>query len=116
MMKLLPSFVIAGGISYRFYAKLGVDWISLWPFIDKLDLGLRFIPLTFVLTLSIVNAINITDGLDGLAGGLLVVVLTVLGGVTFLHGWNLATTIVGISIATLSAFLWYNAFPAKVFM
>jgi UDP-GlcNAc:undecaprenyl-phosphate GlcNAc-1-phosphate transferase len=74
------------------------------------------IPLTFFFTISLVNAINITDGLDGLAGGLLLMILAVLFGTTFLYEWYLATTVIGIVMATLVAFLRYNIYPAKVFM
>jgi len=61
-------FLFAGFISRWFYTKLGVDYINLWPIAGKIDIGIFFPILTFFMTISIVNAINITDGLDGLAG------------------------------------------------
>lgn len=72
--------------------------------------------LTFIATIAVVNAINITDGLDGLAGGLMAMILSSLALVTFLNGTYIATTVVAILIAVLIAFLFFNINPAKVFM
>jgi len=72
--------------------------------------------LIFFSTIAIVNAINFTDGLDGLAGGMNGVVLLVLAVATFLNQTYLTTTVLGICIAVLVAFLFYNINPAKVFM
>ena len=72
--------------------------------------------MTFIATIAIVNAINITDGLDGLAGGTMTIILASLAIVTFLNGTFIATTVVGILVAVLVAFLFFNINPAKVFM
>lgn len=68
-------FGFAAFVSYRFYVRLGIDYINLWPLAGEVHLGLLAPCITFFLTLSIVNAINITDGLDGLAGGLMIIIL-----------------------------------------
>jgi len=114
--KLVWMFLFAGFISRWFYAKLGVDYINLWPIAGKIDIGIFFPILTFFVTISIVNAINITDGLDGLAGWLMSIILFVLTIVLFVNGTYLATTIIGITIATLIAFMFFNINPAKIFM
>ena len=113
--KLLGMFVIAAFISWWFYAKLGVDYITLsWG--GTLQLWWLAPVLMFFLTVSIVNAINITDGLDGLAGWLLCIVLAVLAVATFMSQLYIATTVIGIVIAVLLAFMWFNINPAKIFM
>lgn len=114
--KLIGMFLFAGFISRWFYAKLGVDYVNLWPIAGKIDLWIFFPILTFFVTISIVNAINITDGLDGLAGWLMSIILFVLAVVTFFNGTYLATTIIGITIASLIAFMFFNINPAKIFM
>ncbi len=114
--KLVGMFLFAGFISRWFYVKLGVDYINLWPIAGKIDLGIFFPILTFFVTISIVNAINITDGLDWLAGWLMSIILFVLAIVTFFNGTYLATTIIGITIASLIAFMFFNINPAKIFM
>jgi phospho-N-acetylmuramoyl-pentapeptide-transferase len=72
--------------------------------------------LTFIATIAIVNALNITDGLDGLAGGMSSVVIVVLAVATFLNQTYIATTVLGVCVAILIAFMFYNMYPAKVFM
>ncbi len=114
--KLIWMFLFAGFISRWFYVKLGVDYINFWPIAGKIELWIFFPILTFFITISIVNAINITDGLDGLAGGLMSIVLFVLAIVTFFNGTYLATTVIGITIASLIAFMFFNINPAKIFM
>ena len=114
--KLIGMIIFSAWISYRFYVKLGVDYINLRPFAGKIEVWIFFPILTFIATIAIVNAINITDGLDGLAGGLMATILTSLALVTFLNWTYIATTVVGILIAVLIAFLFFNINPARVFM
>jgi phospho-N-acetylmuramoyl-pentapeptide-transferase len=64
----------------------------------------------------IVNAINISDGLDGLASGMSSIVLVVLAVATFLNHTYIATTVLGVAVAILIAFMFYNINPAKLFM
>jgi len=77
-------FVISLAISLFFYLKLGMDRVHLSPVLlsrrqtplaDVVTIGRLFVPLTFFITIGLTNAINITDGLDGLVGGLMLMVL-----------------------------------------
>ncbi|RAL55176.1 hypothetical protein BSK20_05230 [SR1 bacterium human oral taxon HOT-345] len=114
--KLIGMVIFSAWISYWFYVKLGIDYINLWPIAGKIEVGILFPILTFIATITIVNAINITDGLDGLAGGTMAIILVSLAIVTFLNGTYIATTVVCILVAVLVAFLFFNINPAKVFM
>lgn len=116
-VKLLGMIALAAWISYWFYAKLWIDYVQLWPFFDgRISIWLLYPIITFVLTIAIVNAINITDGLDGLAGWMMVILLGVMSVITFIYWRYLATTLLGIITGTLLAFLLFNVNPAKVFM
>jgi len=115
-MKLVWMFLFSWFISRWFYTKLGIDYINIWPFGGELQLGIFYPILTFFFTISITNAINIADGLDGLVAWLMLLVLAILGIMTFVSSWYLATTIIVIMIWCLLAFLWYNINPAKIFM
>ena len=64
--KTIGMVVFAAFISYWFYRTLGVDFITLWPG-KVLSLGWLFLPFSFLFVLFTTHAINITDGLDGLA-------------------------------------------------
>ncbi len=55
-------------MSRWFYSRLGIDYINLRPIAGKISIGILAPVLTFFTAISVVNAINITDGLDGLAG------------------------------------------------
>lgn len=86
------------------------------PFYGKADIGWFAIPLAVLVMVGSSNAVNLTDGLDGLAGGIMIVVLA-----TFLL-FALPTSAVGMwpfivaLIAACVGFLWFNCYPAKVFM
>ena len=70
----------------------------------------------FLLMAGLSNAVNLTDGLDGLAGGCTLVVMLIMGMVAFSYGErNLAIFAAAISGA-LVGFLWYNCYPASIFM
>ncbi len=114
--KLIGMIIFSAFISRWFYVKLWVDYINFWPFAGKISLGIFFPICTFFCTISIVNAINITDGLDGLAWGLLSIILFVLTIVLFFNQTYIAATVIGIVIAVLIAFMFYNINPAKIFM
>ncbi len=109
-------FLFAGFISRWFYGRLDIDYINLRPLAGKVNIGILAPIFTFFVTISIVNAINITDGLDGLAGGLMIIILIALAIVTFFYKTYIATTVIAILVAVLIAFLRYNINPAKIFM
>ena len=79
------------------------------------DIGLRIIPLTVVVQLSVVNSVNLTDGIDGLAS-----TVTLIVSLFFVVCAVQMNSVIGIFIAAVSggclAFLFFNAHPAKVFM
>ncbi len=116
-LKLMGMIALAAWISYWFYAKLHIDYFQLRPiFTQPISVGILYPLITFVLTIAIVNAINITDGLDGLAWGMMVIILMTMAVITFTYKWYLATALLGIITWVLLAFLMFNISPAKVFM
>ena len=74
------------------------------------------VALTFVFIAGITNAINLSDGLDGLAGGLSIFIFTALAIISFLDGRMELLIACFAVIGALLAFLRYNSFPANVFM
>ncbi len=88
------------------------------PFIGSVDIGLWFIPLATLVIVSTANAVNLTDGLDSLAGWSLTLAFAAYGVMTFLSEPRL-TNLMAFSftlVGACAAFLWYNAHPAQVFM
>lgn len=112
-MLWLTIFGLAGG--WWFHAKLGYDFIHV-PGLGDLQLGFWYIPLFAIIIVASANAVNFTDGLDGLAGGLLVISFTALGIISYLHGLVILTAFCGVIVGTTLAFLWFNIPPALFYM
>ena len=87
------------------------------PFTNfKLDLGIIYIPFIVIYYAAVTNAVNLTDGIDGLATSVTVIVLTFFAIIGFKTG-NSEVAIFAIALAgALLGFLKFNAFPAKIFM
>ena len=111
---LLYSLVgLAGG--YWFYEKLGVHSIFI-PGIHEWNIGIGIIILFWFVVVATANAVNITDGLDGLAGGLLVssfLAYTIIAGV---EGKYLIAAFCLTVVGALLSYTWFNIYPARFFM
>lgn len=115
-VKFAAMFLFSAFITYWFVWRLGIDYISFWPLGWEVPMGRIGPVVMFIFTVGLVNAINITDWLDGLVWGMMIIVLAVLWVLTFVNGWYLATSLIGIVAGALLAFLWFNINPAKIFM
>lgn len=118
-IKLKPKFLwltlfgLLGGL--WFYFKLGFDVIHI-PGIGNVTINAWYVLLfTFVIVAS-ANAVNITDGLDGLAGGLVIIAFSALGVIAYLQGLVILTAFCGLVVGTTLAFLWFNIPPALFYM
>lgn len=103
---------LAGG--WWFYAKLGVDSISLGSY--EWHIGILVILLFWFIVIATANAVNITDGLDGLAGGLLA---TSFGTYAIIAGIQGRYALAGFCLTIVGALLsytWFNIYPARFFM
>lgn len=110
---LIGLIGVVGG--WFFYSKLGYTSVYV-PFFDQVELGWWLIPIFAFVVVATGNAVNISDGLDGLAGGLSVSAFAAFGSIAFLQGnFGLAGfcfTIVG----ALLSYVWFNIYPARFFM
>jgi phospho-N-acetylmuramoyl-pentapeptide-transferase len=98
-----------------FYYKLGYTTIHL-PYFNNIKLGWGIIPMFTLVVVSAGNAVNISDGMDGLAGGLLLSAYTAYALIAALQGnFKIATFCMTVSGALLS-YLWFNIPPARFFM
>ncbi len=88
------------------------------PFVGTYDIDLWFIPLAVLVIIATSNAVNLTDGLDSLAGWNLTLAFGAFGIMTFLSEPRLTNLMVFsfTLVGACAAFLWYNAHPAQVFM
>ncbi len=113
--KLILYALVAAIGAWWFYFKLGFDYIYV-PFSGNLHLGWFFIPFFILAVVGISSSVNLTDGLDGLAGGVLMIAFFALGLIAFLQGKHDLTAFIGVVCGGLLAFLWFNVYPARFFM
>lgn len=110
---LILAIAIAGAL--YFYFKLDYSMIHV-PAVGDFNIGILYIPLFVLVIISTANAVNISDGLDGLSGGLLATSFGAFAVIALVQG-NIG--IAGFCMATVGAVLaytWFNIFPARFFM
>lgn len=114
-IKFLMITAVALILAWFFYAKLGYTGIHL-PIVGELWLGWLIIPLFAFVVVATGNAVNISDGLDGLAGGLSAIAFGAFGIIAALQGSfgiaGFCFTVVG----SLLSYIWFNIHPARFFM
>jgi len=120
-LKFLFQFLIAGLGAWWFYYKLEFSEISIpanqiFGLPQTLDIGWLLIPLFVLVVVFITNAVNITDGLDGLAGGVLAASFGAIAIIAWMQGQFGIAIFCGTIIGALLAFLWFNIFPARFIM
>lgn len=114
-VKFLMITAVAALGAWFFYSKLGYTDVMV-PFVGLVDLGWLIVPLFILAVVSTGNAVNISDGLDGLAGGLLANAYGVFAVIALLQGnFGIAGFCFTVMGALLS-YIWFNIHPARFFM
>jgi phospho-N-acetylmuramoyl-pentapeptide-transferase len=114
-LKFMMITIIGLGLGWFFYAKLGIDAVHI-PFIGSIALGWFIVPLFAFAVVAAGNAVNISDGLDGLAGGLAVLAYGAFGTIALLQGTPLIAGFCFTVAGALLSYLWFNIYPARFFM
>lgn len=113
--KFALQWIIAFSIASMLYGLLGIQFLHV-PFLGIINMGMLYIPFAAFTIVSFTNAVNITDGLDGLAAGVLMICL--------FGFWILSASILDMPlsiflslwIGSLIAFLYFNIHPARIWM
>lgn len=114
--KFLWQFVIAVPTALVFYFLLDIHSVALPRVPQKIDMGLWYIPVATLLIVGFSNAVNLTDGLDGLAGSTAAVAFVAYGVIANLQGQTWLSAFCFTVTGAIMAFLWFNAYPAQMFM
>ncbi len=131
--KLTAQVLCATLVSLLMFKWVGLDTKLYFPFFKELavDLGWLYIPFAVFIVVGTANAVNLTDGLDGLAIGPVMTTATALGVIAYVVGHSRIAEYLGVPnvpyageitvfcFAIVGAglgFLWFNAYPAQVFM
>jgi phospho-N-acetylmuramoyl-pentapeptide-transferase len=101
--------------SVWFFYKLDWDLLRI-PFIGNFEIGLWYIPIFIFIIVATGFSVNESDGLDGLAGGLLLAAFASFGTMAFISGKHELATFCAVIVGALLAFLWFNINPARFFM
>lgn len=113
--RLLIYGLIAALGAWWFYDKL--SWTTLHiPFHGNVDVGLWYIPIFIFVIVATSFSVNEADGLDGLAGGMLLSAFTAYGVIAVVQGKYDLAGFIAVLIGALAAFLWFNIPPARFFM
>lgn len=116
--KILLQVILAFAVSYYQYKVVGDGSQFIVPFVQaEINIGIAYIPFMMIVVLGTVNAVNLTDGLDGLASGITAIVALFFTVFAFIVVQNVEIS--QFAAATLGAcigFMWFNVNPAKVFM
>lgn len=113
--RLLIYAIIAAVGAWWFYSKLGWDYLHV-PFAGNIEVGLWYVPIFIFIIVATSHSVNLTDGLDGLAGGTLLAAFASFGAIAFMQGKYDLSTFCGVIVGSLLAFLWFNINPARFFM
>lgn len=114
-LKFIMIIGLATVLGWFFFVKLGYNSVHI-PYVGDLLLGWLIVPLFVLAVVSTSNAVNISDGLDGLAGGLLAISFGTFGVIAILQGQVLLSGFCFTVLGALLSYLWFNIYPARFFM
>jgi phospho-N-acetylmuramoyl-pentapeptide-transferase len=111
-LTLLLALAAAAGI----YFFLDLHSVAVPGIPYEINMGWIYIPIAAFIIVGSSNAVNLTDGLDGLAGSTSAVAFAAYGVIAYLQGQYPLMSFCFTMVGALFAFLWYNSHPAQLFM
>jgi phospho-N-acetylmuramoyl-pentapeptide-transferase len=114
--KFLGQVILAFLTALMIYYGLGLRVVAIPTIPKMIDLGIWYIPIAMFIIVGTSNAVNLTDGLDGLAGSIAAIAFAAYGVIAYLQGQIYLTRFCFTVVGALLAFLWYNSHPAELFM
>jgi len=115
--KLLLQFVAGSITAWWVYTKLGVAWHNIYlPFGNDIALGWFIIPVIIFIVMFTANAVNIADGMDGLAGGMMISTFSALTLMSWINGFGEIAVLNATTVGALVAYTYFNIKPARFMM
>jgi phospho-N-acetylmuramoyl-pentapeptide-transferase len=114
--KLLWQFIFSLITALFLHYALDLRSIAIPGVAEKIDIGWLYVLVAMFIIVGTSNAVNLTDGLDGLAGSIAGVAFSAYGVIAFLQGQVWLVAFAFTVVGGVLAFLWYNAHPAELFM
>ncbi|MCL6509413.1 MAG: phospho-N-acetylmuramoyl-pentapeptide-transferase [Anaerolineae bacterium] len=118
VMNVVPSFTVAAtGITFIPDRPLfGISKMALPGLPEPIDLGVFWIPIAIFIIHGSANAVNFTDGLDGLAALISGVAFVAYGVIAYMQGQVFLTMLCMVLVGAMLGFLWFNVHPAQMMM
>jgi phospho-N-acetylmuramoyl-pentapeptide-transferase len=116
------KFLLLGGLallaSFALWnpALLGIDYVFVPGVTQRVQIGWLIVPLAWLVIVASAHAVNLTDGLDGLAGHTAAVAFAAYGTIAYVQNQLYLVTFCLTVAGALLAFLWFNAYPAQIIM
>ena len=114
-IKMIFLFLLSFCIATILYYQLDVQSINV-PIVGQVSLGYYYVPIAIIVVLLTTVSMAITDGLDGLLAGNAAISFTAFAVIAFLQEQTYLAIFSFTMVGSILGFLWYNAYPAKVFM
>lgn len=116
--KLILQFIAGAIAAWWIYSKLGPAWHYVYvPFLQNgFDLGWIVIPVIIFVVMFTANAVNIADGMDGLAGGMLITTFMALCTLSWINGFGEVAILNATVTGALVAYTYFNIKPARFMM
>lgn len=114
-IKFLMITIVGAALGWFFFERLGYHDIAV-PFMENLELGWWIIPVFVFVVVATGNAVNISDGLDGLAGGLSAIAFGAFGVIAILQAKFAIAGFCFTVVGALLSYVWFNIYPARFFM
>ena len=115
-VKFIMQWGIAFVAAYGLYHVLNAPHLFLPGFEIEFKIGFWYIPIAAFIIVAMSNAVNLTDGLDGLSGLIAATAFATYGGIALLQGQVFLARFCFTLVGALFGFLWFNVYPAELFM
>ncbi len=115
--KLILQFIAGAVTAWWVYAKLGPAWHYIYfPFDLNINAGWFILPIIILVVMFTANAVNIADGMDGLAGGMLITTFSALTLLSWINGFGEIAILNATAVGALATYTYFNIKPARFMM
>ncbi|MDD5165067.1 MAG: phospho-N-acetylmuramoyl-pentapeptide-transferase, partial [Candidatus Pacebacteria bacterium] len=115
--KLILQFIAGSITAWWVYWRLGPAWHYIYfPFNFAIDAGWFIVPIVILVVMFTANAVNIADGMDGLAGGMLVTTFSALTLLSWINGFGEIAILNATTLGAIATYTYFNIKPARFMM
>ncbi|MEI6396945.1 MAG: phospho-N-acetylmuramoyl-pentapeptide-transferase [Candidatus Taylorbacteria bacterium] len=115
--KLILQFIAGSITAWWIYTRLGPAWHYIYfPFDFSINAGWVIVPIIIFIVMFTANAVNIADGMDGLAGGMLLITFSALTLMSWINGFGEMAILNATAVGAIATYTYFNIKPARFMM